>query len=334
MKLEHVMQNLSELFDGSYCIVMLDAAGRMMVARDPLGLRPLNWAQQDGLFAAASESSALQNAGFRDVYAVAPGEIIIVGNGEITRSRYVDAPHRAHCFFEWVYFANVASSIDGRGVYESRATAGKILAQREDIAIDNDTIVVPVPDTAKAAADSFAYHLGIPCVEGVFRNRFVGRTFIQAAQSRADAASSKYTPLPSVLRGKKVFLVEDSIVRSTTLKALVSMIEARCRPKEIHVRVASPPIVAPCFYGIDLSTIGELFAAQYEHPNEMQDDMAETFGVDSLRYLSPQDIAECIGIENESLCSGCVTGKYPTPAGNALYKQAKTDREGMRTFRG
>ena len=220
-----VLGKLAKRFDGAYCIVMLDATGRLMIARDPLGMRPLNWAQQDGVFAAASESSALQNAGFRDIYAVEPGEIIVVQNGEIAKTRYVESRRKAHCFFEWVYFANVASTIDGKGVYESRAAAGRTLAQREDVQVDDETIVVPVPDTAKAAADSFAFNLGIPCVEGIFRNRFIGRTFIQTKNTRIDAAKSKYTPLPTVLRGKKVFLIEDSIVRSNTLNAIMGIMK-------------------------------------------------------------------------------------------------------------
>lgn len=324
-ELETVIREATEYFDGAYCIVMIDAIGRMLVARDPLGLRPLNWAEQNDMFAAASESSALQNAGFEKTYTVEPGEAIIVQNGNIERVTYAKTKHRAHCFFEWVYFANVASSIDGKGVYESRTAAGKMLAEKEDVPVDQKSIVVPVPDTAKAAADSFAFQLGIPCVEGIFRNRFIGRTFIQAENTRQDAAKRKYTPLPSVLRGMKVFLIEDSIVRSNTLRALVSMIRTRCQPKEIHVRVACPPIVAPCFYGIDLSTLEELFAAGFaDASSELeQGRMAKLLRLDSLRYLQTADIANCIGIDQNELCTGCISGAYPTAAGAILYKEAK-----------
>lgn len=315
-----VMKNLSKHFDGAYCIVFLDASGRMMIARDPLGLRPLNWAEQDGLVGAASESSALMNAGFRNVHPVKPGEVIIIENGSIKKTIYADLKSRARCFFEWIYFANVASTIDDSGVYESRAAAGRILAQEEHITVCSNSIAVPVPDTAKAAADAFAYTLGIPCVEGIFRNRFIGRTFIQSDSTRADAASAKYTPLPSVLRGKRVFLVEDSIVRSTTLKTLIKIIRTRCQPLELHVRVACPPIVAPCYYGIDLSTVAELFAAQFDDPNSSHDQakMAQTLDVDSLRYLQIEDVAKSIATESNTLCTGCVTGFYPTETGNKL----------------
>ena len=322
-----VMANLAENFDGAYCLVFLDACGRLMIARDPLGLRPLNWSKQNGLFASASESSALENIGFTDIHSVEPGEAIIVEDGLVSRRRYVESRKQARCFFEWVYFANVASSIDGKGVYESRATAGSLLAAKEHVPIDDQCIVVPVPDTAKAAADSFAYHLRMPCVEGIFRNRFIGRTFIQGSDTREAAARSKYTPLPSVLRGKRVFLVEDSIVRSTTLKALVGMIRKRCDPKEIHVRVACPPIIGPCYYGIDLSTIHELFAAQFSAPNEDagQSRMAGELGVDSLRFLRVDDVSESIGIGLESLCAGCITGNYPTKSGSQRYAKAQYD---------
>ncbi|MBS3821932.1 MAG: amidophosphoribosyltransferase, partial [Phycisphaerae bacterium] len=190
--------------------------------------------------------------------------------------------------------------------------------------------VVPVPDTAKAAADAFAYQLGIPSVEGLIRNRYVGRTFIQAGTTRSRAANNKYTPLPAILENKKVFLVEDSIVRSTTLRALSSRIRSEGRASEVHVRVACPPIIAPCFYGIDMSTLDELFAPDFvgekytgEPTEEHFAKMAESLGVDSLRYLKTSDLGECIGIDSDSLCLGCVTGRYPSKWGNELMRSAR-----------
>ena len=327
--LRSAMELAARDFDGAYCLVFLDADGRLMVARDPLGFRPLSWGVQDGVFAAASESAALANIGFRDVRSVEPGQMVIVENGEISVERYAPRDRRARCYFEWVYFSNVASAIDGVGVYESRSRAGEILADRETTAVDERTIVVPVPDTAKAAADAYAFRLGARCVEGVFRNRYVGRTFIQTEGAREDAARSKYTPLPSVLAGKRVFLIEDSIVRSTTLKVLVSQIRERGHAREIHVRVACPPIVAPCFYGIDLSTPGELFAADRLGTGRATDltadvlhVMARDLGVDSIRYLSIEDTAAALGVDEDSLCLGCVTRRYPTEWGNRLHDAA------------
>ena len=183
--------------------------------------------------------------------------------GRSASSGYAPSPRQSHCFFEWIYFANVASTLDDRSVYLSRAALGKELARLEDVPLDADTIVVPVPDTAKAAADAMAFALGVPSVEGLMRNRYVGRTFIEGTADRAAKARLKYTPLPEVLAGKRVLLVEDSIVRSTTMRALVHEIRDRGGAREIHLRVACPPIIAPCYYGIDMSRKDELFATPF-----------------------------------------------------------------------
>jgi amidophosphoribosyltransferase len=318
----------------------LDAAGRLFVARDPSGIRPMSWAVQGRLFAAASESVALTNIGFTEVNSLDPGQMAIVENGRLRFERFAPSNNPARCFFEWVYFANVASEIDGAGVYRSRAATGHHLASIEDQTVDKDCIVVPVPDTAKAAADAFAYQLGIPCMEGIIRNRYVGRTFILSKDSRDRTIRSKYTPLPSVLSGKRVFLVEDSIVRSTTMKILIQQIRKECGAREIHVRVACPPIVAPCFYGIDMSTVGELFAPDFVNgryqgnptPGALKK-MAAALKVDSLRYLPVKQLGPTIGVEGDSLCLGCVTGKYPTKWGNKLMRRAKNNAKNGRDGR-
>jgi amidophosphoribosyltransferase len=220
-------------------------------------------------------------------------------------------------------------------VYLSRARAGQRLAEAETEKIDEDCIVVPVPDTAKAAADAFAFRLGIPSVEGLIRNRYVGRTFIQPKDIRGKSAHSKYTPLPSVLAGKRVFLVDDSIVRSTTVRELIKQLYQRGGAKEVHVRVACPPIIAPCFYGIDMSTFKELFAAHYAPPGyngtptpAMLARMARDLGVNSLRYLNVDDLGPCIRIDGRRICTGCVTGKQPTPMGSKLMAQARKSKSG------
>lgn len=338
--LKRVMASLARDMDGAYNIVFLDATGRMLVARDPLGLRPLSWAVQGHLFAAASESVALANAGFTEIHSIEPGQMAVIENGKLRFEQFARSTGKARCFFEWVYFSNVASEIDGAGVYQSRTAAGGRLAKMEDQKIDKDCIVVPVPDTAKAAADAFAYHMNIPCVEGLIRNRYVGRTFIQPDGIRGRNAKGKYTPLPSVLSGKRVFLLEDSIVRSTTLKTLVHQIRDRGRAREVHVRVACPPIVTPCFYGIDMSTLNELFAPPFVGPRYKGDanpqafnKMAKTLGVDSLRYISVDDLGPCIGCEPDQLCLGCVTGKYPTQWGNKLMRRAKRNQKQGRAGR-
>jgi len=335
--LQKVMASLARTFDGAYNIVFLDAMGRMLIVRDPLGFRPLSWARQGRLFAAASESVALANMGFTDIRSLEPGHMIIVDNGSMRIEPFARPRRPAHCFFEWVYFSNVGSSMDGSDVYAARANAGRRLGDLEDQPIDDSCIVVPVPDTAKAAADAFAYRTGVPCVEGLIRNRYVGRTFIQPGSTRGASARSKYTPLRSVLAGRRIFLVEDSIVRSTTLRALVRQVRRRGGAKEVHVRVACPPIVAPCFYGIDMSTLGELFATEFvprgykgTPDKRTQAKMAKALGVDSLRYLAVKDLAPCLEISRQSLCTGCVTGKYPTPHGNGLIRAARRNLAGGR----
>lgn len=331
--LPRVMRSVSRNFDGAYNVAFLDAAGRMFIARDPLGLRPLCWAVQGKLFGAASESVALANMGFTDVHSLEPGHMVVIEEGKMRVERFAPSPKRAHCFFEWVYFSNVASTADSSSVYMARARSGQRLAEMEDQPIGDDCIVVPVPDTAKAAGDAFAYRLGMPSVEGLMRNRYVGRTFIQSGSTRTRSAKSKYTALPGVLAGKRVFLVEDSIVRSTTLKILVGQIRKLGLAKEVHVRVACPPIVAPCFYGIDMSTLGELFAPQFVNGRykgnpsvEVQAKMAKTLKVDSLRYLGTDDLGPCLQLDGGDLCTGCVTGKYPSRWGNKLMARARRKR--------
>jgi amidophosphoribosyltransferase len=236
---------------------------------------------------------------------------------------------RAHCFFEWIYFANVASTLDDRSVYLSREALGEELARLERldgrVPLDQDTIVVPVPDTSKAAADAMAFKLGVRSREGLIRNRYSGRTFIEGGDRRKKV-ESKYTPLREVLQGKRIFLVEDSIVRSTTMKVLVDRLRKLGGAREIHVRVACPPIIAPCFYGIDMSTVEELFAPKFLDngtlTDEAQEEMASALGADSLRYLPVESIARAIGFERGQLCQACITGEYPTPCGQQLYQIA------------
>ncbi|RMF41678.1 MAG: amidophosphoribosyltransferase [Planctomycetota bacterium] len=334
--LEEIFAAVARQFDGAYSLAMLNARGEMLLARDPLGIKPLCYAIEGPLFAAASESVALLNLGFRPdaIHSLAPGHLIVVRPDGINIQQFATAPRTAHCFFEWIYFANVASTLDDRSVYLTRTRLGEELARAElaegRVPLDADTIVVPVPDTSKAAADAMAFRLGIPSREGLIRNRYSGRTFIEGGRARVSKAASKYTPLREVLEGKRVFLVEDSIVRSTTMKVLLDRIRDLGGAKEIHVRVACPPIVAPCFYGIDMSTIDELFAPKFLQDGrltvEAQDHMAEVLGCDSLRYLPVESIARAIELPAEALCQACITGEYPTPHGQRLYSIALDER--------
>ncbi len=321
-----VFSHLAERFDGAYNVALLTASGDLVVARDPLGFRPLCIAEHGPLFAAASESVPLANLGFKNIRSLEPGTLAVVNSGGVRIERFARSPRRAHCFFEWIYFANAASTLDDCSVYLSRKRLGEELARLEDVPLDPDTIVVPVPDTAKAAADAMAYALGLPSVEGLMRNRYIGRTFIEGTADRAAKARLKYTPLPEVLAGKRVLLVEDSIVRSTTMRALVHEIRDRGRAREIHLRVACSPIIAPCFYGIDMSHRDELFATRYTDlphggvSEAARQQMAKELGADSLRYLPVEAIARAIGLSQDHLCRACITDEYPTPTGQRLYQ--------------
>ncbi len=338
-----VFRNLSEKFDGAYNIVFLNAQGDMIVSRDPLGIRPMCYAFDGRLFAAASESIPLQNLGFSasQIHPLKPGQLALIRDGQFSLHTYAESKRTAHCFFEWIYFSNVGSTLDGRSVYLSRSALGKELADQERklklFPIDpSDTIVVPVPDTGKAAADAMAFELGIPSREGLIRNRYVGRTFIEGG-NRADKVRLKFTPLREVLEGKKVLLVEDSIVRSTTLKTLLNYVKDVGKAREIHVRVACPPIISPCFYGIDMSTVTELYAPSRMSGTvptlEEQQAMAVELGADSLLYLPVEAVANCLEKSPDELCRACLTREYPTPTGTKLYQLSlRTKSEEGRTY--
>ncbi len=323
-----VCREIAAQFDGAYSLVFLDALGDMMVARDPLGIKPISYAIEGPLFAAASESVALLNLGFssENIRSLLPGQMVTIKDGQLEVQRFATSPRRAHCFFEWVYFSNVASTLDGRSVYMARKALGEELARLETIPADEDTVVVPVPDTSKAAAAAMAYKLGVPCLEGLIRNRYSGRTFIEGGDNRVTKAQTKYTPLRQVMEGKRVILVEDSIVRATTLRVLLERIWRIGQPREIHVRVACPPIVSPCFYGIDMSTLGELFAPSFLGSGSMSPEiearMAAQLGATSLRYLPVESIARAIGLDADQLCQACITGEYPTACGKRLAQVA------------
>ena len=335
--LVEVFRSLVRKFDGAYNLVFLNAMGDMVVLRDPNGFRPLCYAWDDDglLFAAASESVPLFNLGFQKIRSLEPGTMIVIQDGEVRHERFAEQRTPSHCFFEWIYFANVASTLDERSVYLTRRALGEELARQElqmnKVPLDEDTIIVPVPDTGKAAADAMASALGVPSVEGLIRNRYIGRTFIEG-QNRAERVQLKYTPLCEVLAGKRVLLIEDTIVRSTTMKTLLHDLRQRGGAREIHVRVACPPIVAPCFYGIDMSTIRELFAPRFINGNRIteaeQSAMAAELGADTLFYLPLEAVARCIGLDASRLCRGCLTGKYPTETGERLYQLSLRQRNG------
>jgi amidophosphoribosyltransferase len=326
---------VSRVIDGAWSMCLLTASGEVIVARDPTGIKPLCWGIKDGFVVAASESIALQNAGVQDIKDLEPGTMLHITPGQgLQVERFAAARRPSHCFFEWIYFANVASTIDGASVYNARANLGRALARIEEEEIGPDHIVVPVPDTSRPAGDAFAYQLRVPSVEGLVRNRYIGRTFIES-DDRAAKVRRKFVALRPVLQGRKVFLVDDSIVRSTTLGYLIDYVRREGGAAEVHVRIACPPIMGPCFYGIDMSTIGELFAPRHADrpylkgplPKDVRDRMARSIGADSLNYLPVDEVARCIGLQSDHLCMACVSRKYPTKTGQKLLDQALRNQQ-------
>ena len=308
---------ISEHLDGSYNIAFINAEGTIVAARDPLGIRPLCYASDSRGVAFASESVALHSMGFEEIFDLEPGHMLLIKNGSFEVKKFAESKVKAHCFFEWVYFAHAASTLDKRNVYSARYALGKALSFGEKEKIDSDCIVVAVPDSSTPAGNGFAHGLGVPLLEGLIRNRYVGRTFIEA-KDRAEKVTSKFSLIREVFEGKKVFLVEDSIVRGTTLKNMVQYIRKYGKPRELHVRISCPPIVWPCFYGIDMSTRHELIASE-----KSVEEIAKEIGVDSLRYQSFDSMINALGLERKNLCLACLNGIYPTKAGEERKNETK-----------
>jgi len=308
---------LAEKADGAYCISFVNAEGALIAARDPHGIRPLAYSIEGNRIGFASETVALQSIGFTDFHDLPPGHMLVHKNGETKVEAFCKPAKRAHCFFEWIYFAHPASVIEGKLVYDVRNKLGRELAKLETQSIDKDCVVVPVPDSSTPAGEGFSDAIGVPLKEGLIRNRYLGRTFIESS-SREDKVKDKYVVIRQLIEGKKVFLVEDSIVRGTTLRNLIEYIRRVGKPREIHVRVACPPIKSPCFYGIDMSSKKQLIAGREENYEQMIESVRKEIGSDTLIYQTFEGLYKSIGFDDKALCTGCISGSYPTPAGEKL----------------
>jgi len=339
ISLFEIFKNLTEKLDGGYCIVYIDADGNLAVVRDPMGIRPLCYVEDENLIAVASESIALSAISDGEIKFIKPGEMLLASKKGMKIRRYTNSEKKAHCMFEWVYFANATSTIDGVSVYQTRRDLGVELAHEEILDVNsNDFVVVPVPDTSKAIADSYSYALGIPQVEGLVKNRYIGRTFIMSGD-RSEKIRQKFIINPGVIKGKKVILIDDSIVRGTTIGVLIKYLREKGDVKEIHLRIACPPIRSPCFYGIDMSTIGELIVNKYSNneqrkksgfadvDKEIIDKICKAINADSLHYMSLEGLVRAIGKSKDELCMACITGDYPTKWGNDLRVKALENYE-------
>jgi len=298
---ESLTAALTEL-KGSYSLVLL-TADRVIAARDPFGFRPLSLGALNGAWVAASETCAfdlIQADYFREVE---PGEIVVLDrNGLHSHQPFPLVTHR-HCIFEYIYFARPDSKVFGRCVYAVRKRLGAALAREHPV--DGD-LIMPFPDSGTYAALGFAESMNLPFEMGVIRNHYVGRTFIQPSQSMRDfAVRVKLNPVKEILKGKRVIVVEDSIIRGTTTRSRIKALR-EAGVKEVSLLVSCPPHRFPCYYGIDFSTKGELIAAR-QQVRQIRDYL----GLDYLGYLSVEAMVEATGIDSGSFCLSCFTGDYP-----------------------
>jgi amidophosphoribosyltransferase len=289
--------------EGAYSLVIM-LRDRLFAVRDPMGVRPLCIGKMEHGYVVASESCALEHLGVSMEREVQPGEVIQVdAHGYTSFFPVAPARKRAHCTFEYTYFARPDSRIGGELVYRTREEMGAALAREHPVDAD---LVIGVPDSAIPAAIGYARAAGLPYREGLVKNRYVGRTFIQPDQRIREAGVSlKFNALSEVLAGKRVVVVDDSIVRGTTTGRVLDLIR-RAGATEIHARMSTPPIVSPCFLGVDMATKAELIAA-----NKTVEEIRRHIGADSLGYLSVEGLNRATGQKPEDLCNACFTGVYP-----------------------
>ncbi len=292
---------------GAYSLVIM-INERVFGVRDPNAIRPLVLGKTRMGYGIASENVVFEQLGGKTIRDFYPGEIIELTKDGYKSHRFGNASP-AHCMFEYVYFARPDSTMDGRNVFEVRKKLGEILA-RESPA--NADIVIPVPDSGRSHALGYSLGSGIPFVEGLIKNRYVDRTFIMPTQNkREDELDIKLNPIKEVIQGKRVVLVDDSIVRGNTMRKIVGLLK-NAGAREVHVRVGSPPIRYPCYLGIDMKT-KEQFVAK---DGKSMEQLAKEFGADSVAYISVDGLVEAIGLGKNELCLGCLTGKYPIPISN------------------
>lgn len=296
------LENSLKKIQGAYSLTAL-FEDCLVAARDPWGFRPLILGQRNDAIYVASESCAFDILGAKIIRDVEPGEILVINKrGIISRRMDTDTRRRCRCSFEYVYFARPDSLIDGRSVYEARKNLGHELTKA---GIPDNAIVTGMPDSGTIAALGYAERSKIPFEAGIVRNRYVGRTFIQPTQRVREAGVKiKLNPQPEVFRDKEAIVVDDSLVRGTTAGRIVAMIKESGAEK-VHLRIASPPVRYPCYYGIDTPSSGELAAARMT-PAELCDKIS----ADSLRYLSCDELAAAIGFSKEEICMACFNGDY------------------------
>jgi amidophosphoribosyltransferase len=308
---------------GSFSLVMA-TADQLIGVRDGLGNRPLALGELGEGWILASETAAFDSVGATYVRDLEPGEILVIDAGGPRSERFAHGTREAMCSFEHIYFQRPDSRIEGRLIYSVRREMGRLLARQRPTDAD---LVIGVPDSAIAAATGFAAEAGLPYADGFVRNRYIGRTFIEPSQRlRRLGARLKYNPLPEVVGGKRVVLLDDSIVRGTTQRQLVGMLREVGQAAEVHVRITSPPVRWPCFLGIDIPDPDELIA----HDADVET-VRRAIGADSLEYLSEENLVTAIGSAADRLCLGCFSREYPIDVQLPLDKLALERPIGLET---
>lgn len=298
-KIKYAMRRLQ----GAYSLVIL-AGERLYGVRDPMGVRPLSLGTIDGGWVLASETCAFDNIGAQFVREIEPGEIVTIdGNG--VRSTRIESERKALCIFEFIYFARPDSLLNGKLIYSAREQMGAILSREYPVDAD---MVMGVPDSATAAGIGYARASGIPYHEGLLKNRYVARTFIAPDQRlRELGVRLKFNPLTQEISGKRLVVVDDSIVRGTTTPRVINMLK-KAGAREVHMRICAPPIRYPCFFGVDMATRWELIAAHKTVP-----EVRDAIGADTLGHISMDGLIEAVGLPEEIFCTACFTGQYPMP---------------------
>ena len=295
---------------GAFCLTIM-TENKLIGVRDPQGFRPLCIGRtEEGGWVLSSETCALDVNGASFVRDVLPGEMVVVEDGALRSYRFTNGQDVASCIFEYIYFSRPDSIIDGQSVHAARFEMGRVLARESGLRGD---VVISVPDSGTTAATGFAYETGIPFAEGLIKNRYIGRTFIQPTQKQRDTAVKlKLSPVRSVVEGKSVIMVDDSIVRGTTSGKIVRLLR-NAGAREIHVCISSPPITDPCYYGIDTSVRKELISA-----TKSLEEIRDFIGADSLHFISIEGLRTCVPALNpDHMCYACFNNQYPVPEEDA-----------------
>ncbi len=299
-RIKHVLR----VARGAYSIVLC-TKDELYAFRDPWGVRPLCLGSfEDGGYAVASESCALPTIGAEYMREIEPGELVhITPNGIESTIVVREDAHPALCMFEYIYFARPDSMLNGRSIYMARYAMGRALAKEHPVDAD---VVIAIPDSAVPGGIGYAAESGLPYIEGLIKNRYIGRTFISPDQGlRSRGVQLKFNPIVENLQGQRVVVVDDSIVRGTTTPRIVKLLR-EAGAKEVHLRITSPPIKHPCYLGVDMATYDELIAANYSI-----EEIRAKAGADSLGYLSLKGLVDATGRKREEMCLGCLTGEYP-----------------------